>query len=1242
MSGRSRILRTEVHGSRLGRLLGGALRLFAYAVIALASLIALLQLALPWYAADAARVARLLASVLGVAVEIERSAVEWRGRETVLLLDRLRIGGRGGMLVERAELRVDPLRLLARQTGAELRLHGLSVVVEWRDGGLRMLGLPLPGAGGHWPGRLRLTIEGGRLAARGFPVWPSADFDQLTLVLEPVPDGERWAGRARLPGEGGWLEFVFRRVGAQQRGHLRVVAADFGRIFDGLDGRGIGLHGGEGTLDFWLDLGPGRETSFAAEFALSRIGLYGRSGLSLAGVKVEPRRTIAGLSGWLRAWREGERWRVVLGDLAIDGEAGGWIVFVGNEGSGHLSAQRLPLAPLAAVAALAEGLPSGFRAWLFASAPSGLLETLEIDFDAAGSLVMRGEARDLRIAPGLGLPGLGPLRVSFQGDGEALIAELAAAGASIEWPRLYPEALPFRADQVTLAVTRDRVEVLGEGLHLGALPLDLRVEYDPAADGEGLSAALRIGQTDLATLVPQLPYGVIPPRTAGWLRRALRSGVLVGGHAVYHGHPRDWPFAGGRGGLRVSLELRDGELAFHPRWPVARLGNGQMEFRDRSLRFVVSGGQVAGLGVTAAEGEIPDLQRAEVSLRAVAVGRGEDLLGFLRASPLVHRYGPWLLGQRLNGLVDGEVDLLLRVYDPAAPDEVRGRIRLHGLTLSDAKWGFGLSDLRGELRFDQEGLRGEGLRARFGESSLTLSLAAGSGCRDPAHAFEAAVEGRLGLAEVLALSGVAGQLPLRGSGSADWLLSLSLARAAATDLHLQLSSSLEGIALTGPEPFVKAPEAVWPFALDLRRSGEGRGRGRLRLDSWLDAVWRTDPEGGAARVRFGAGPSTIEPPAVGLRIEGRIPVLAVDPWIGSDGGGRIPLDLDLVSERLLLFGGDLGAVALRARGDAEDLRIAATGERLDGELQWRSGRTPRLWLNLERLHWRAGGEGGTAPVIDPRRLPEIDAHIASLKVGEADLGEFRLEARSDPEGLRLTALEARGVAFALHGRGLWRQQREGSRTQLSLELTATELARALGAFGFAPSVADGPVLAEAEFEWPGSPLALALERVSGQLRVRSGPGRLLALEPGAGRLLGLVSLESLPKRIMLDFRDVLAPGMSFDGFSGSFLFAEGTARTDDFVLLAPGVRIEIQGATDLRSREYDQRVEVRPEVGGALPLLGALAAGAPGVAAGMLARNVLAGPLGSIGRVEYHLTGPWERPTLTRLAAAPRPPRESR
>ncbi|MDW8479901.1 MAG: AsmA-like C-terminal region-containing protein [Xanthomonadales bacterium] len=213
---------------------------------------------------------------------------------------------------------------------------------------------------------------------------------------------------------------------------------------------------------------------------------------------------------------------------------------------------------------------------------------------------------------------------------------------------------------------------------------------------------------------------------------------------------------------------------------------------------------------------------------------------------------------------------------------------------------------------------------------------------------------------------------------------------------------------------------------------------------------------------------------------------------------------------------------------------------------------------------------------------------------------------------------------------------DASRSELALTLVAPRLGDALARLGYASGMADGPLLAEAELVWPGSPLAAALERVSGRLRVRAGPGRLLELEPGAGRILGLVSLDVLPRRLLLDFRDVLAPGMSFTAMRGSFDFANGAARTEDFELLAPGMRILVRGSTDLRARRYDQRVDVVPEVGGALPFLGALAGGAPGAAVGMLARNVLASPLGTIGRAEYRLSGPWERPVLERLVRAPR------
>lgn len=1231
-------------GSRLGRILGQALRLLALALIGLASLVALMQLVLPWFAAEPARVERMLAAWLGVPVRIERSAAEWRGREAVLRLDGLTIGGPGPIGVARAELWVDPLRLLGRLHGAaELRLHGLAIAAEWDGRALRLVGLPPRADRDGWPGLLRLTVEGGRLAVRGLPSWPALELDRVALAIDPAPEGERWAGRARLPGGGGSLQFVLDRIEGVQRGYLRLEAADLGRILAGLDGSGIGIRGGEGTVELWLDLDADGHASLAAEFALARVGLFGRRAVPLAGNLVEPRRTIAGLSGWLRGERRADRWRMVVGDLAVDGAQGGVFLLEGGDGGRYrLRAERLAIPPLAAVLALGDRLPAALRAWLFASAPDGRLEELEAELDPSGLAALRGTAEGLRLAPALGLPGLGPLRVSFRGDGEGLVAELAAEAAKVEWPAVFPEPLPLAAPRLSLAAARDRVEVAGEGVKLDALPLDLRVEYDPSAPERGLAAAVRVGEADIAALVPRLPYGAIPPRTAGWLRRALRAGWLADGRAAYQGRPELWPFEGGEGGLRVQLEVRDAELAFHSRWPLARVGVGRLEFRDRSLRFSATAGQVDGLAVPAAEGEIPNLDRAELSLRAAAVGRGEDLLGFLRSSPLVHRYGPWLIGQRLAGTLDGELELLLRVYDPAAPDEARGRIRLKGISLADARWGFELEALDGELRFDQDGLRADGLSARVGEWPIRLALATGSGCRDPAHAFEAEVRGRLGLDQVLELSGLSGRMPLRGSGSAEWQLSLALARESAAGLQVRLSSPLRGIALAGPAPFVKEAEAIWPLALDLRRSGEGQGRGSLTVDSWLAAAWRSFAEGLAAQVRLGGGAAAAEPDALGIRIEGQVPVLEIDPWLGGGAGAEGPLELDLATEQLRLLGSDLGSAAIRVTSEGTDRRVSLQGERLAGELRWLGGQAPRLLLVLERFHWQERSGSSAAPAADPRRLPEIDARIASLRLGEADLGEFRLETRSDPEGVRIVALEARGRAFSLHGRGAWLKRSDGARTKLQLELTAPELARALGAFGFAPSIADSPILAEADLEWPGSPLDMALERLNGRLQVRSGPGRLLALEPGAGRLLGLVSLESLPKRMMLDFRDVLAPGMSFDGFSGSFVFAEGAARTDDFELLAPGVRIEIRGATDLRSREYDQRVEVRPELGGALPLLGALAAGAPGVAAGMLARNVLAVPLGSLGRVEYHLGGPWERPVLTRLAAAPRGPRESR
>src|SRR5690606_31152572 len=139
---------------------------------------------------------------------------------------------------------------------------------------------------------------------------------------------------------------------------------------------------------------------------------------------------------------------------------------------------------------------------------------------------------------------------------------------------------------------------------------------------------------------------------------------------------------------------------------------------------------------------------------------------------------------------------------------------------------------------------------------------------------------------------------------------------------------------------------------------------------------------------------------------------------------------------------------------------------------------------------------------------------------------------------------------------------------------------------------------------------------------------LVEVEPGAGRVLGLLSIAQLPRRLMLDFRDFFSRGFAFNRLGGRVRIADGLARSDDMAIEGPAADIHMRGRSDLRAQTHDQTIEVLPRTGNLLPAVGAIAGGPMGAAVGAVANAVLRKPLGGVGARTYRVTGPWKEPRV--------------
>jgi uncharacterized protein YhdP len=468
---------------------------------------------------------------------------------------------------------------------------------------------------------------------------------------------------------------------------------------------------------------------------------------------------------------------------------------------------------------------------------------------------------------------------------------------------------------------------------------------------------------------------------------------------------------------------------------------------------------------------------------------------------------------------------------------------------------------------------------------------------------------------------------------------------------LSLDSTLAGMRLDLPVPLQKPAAASLPLHLALPLPA-GSADLQLAVADVLRARLRLPGDGDrplAGTVAFGtAMPDAL--PDAGLRIRGKAAKLDVSGWVqqavagaaGGDGPGLESIDVN--ADQALLFGRAIPAMHILAAPKGGVLGIDASSEALAGhfDVPTQDLRRRGITAQLQRLHWPKDntpappGAAAAAPAanpaatgIDPAALPPFHLLIDDLRLGEARLGQARLETWPTATGLHIDQLRALSKKVQITAGGDWDGNAADSHTRLRIDFAADDLGSLLGALGFEGLFEGGKTQARLDARWPGAPSSLALANMDGTLKVDVSNGRIPEVGPGVGRLFGLVSVGELPRRLTLDFGDVFGKGLAFDSITGDFRLGGGNAVTDNLKIEGPAAEISIKGRTGLRAKDYDQQVLVVPHVGSSLPVVGAVVAGPVGAAAGLAVQGILGRGLNKAAAARYRVTGTWDKPVMT-------------
>ena len=358
---------------------------------------------------------------------------------------------------------------------------------------------------------------------------------------------------------------------------------------------------------------------------------------------------------------------------------------------------------------------------------------------------------------------------------------------------------------------------------------------------------------------------------------------------------------------------------------------------------------------------------------------------------------------------------------------------------------------------------------------------------------------------------------------------------------------------------------------------------------------------------------------------------------GEVSGGSLSdvlLGSNLEIADLSAFGQSLGQTNVALRQDPVQWRLDVESEPVAGTITLPLnlvGR-PQIVAQMERLNISTENVAA-ATERDPRDLPGVLLEAEQFGVGQRRFGTLNAVIQADPLGLRLASFQTQAESFSIEGSGGWFDSGQGSTTRLALTLDSHDVAATLEQLALDPiteAVAGDVTLS---VSWPDTPSADWTKSISGALTLRLERGSVLNLEPGAGRMMGLMSITALPRRLALDFRDVFNRGMVFDEVNGDFLLIDGNAYTDNLHLTGPVADIGVVGRTGLRDQDYQQQAVVTAEPGKILPTMGFLTG--PQVGAALLIfTQIFKEPLKGIGRASYCVTGSWYEPSVDRLTSA--------
>ncbi len=841
------------------------------------------------------------------------------------------------------------------------------------------------------------------------------------------------------------------------------------------------------------------------------------------------------------------------------------------------------------------------------------------------------------------VPGFSGLTGNVDGTDSGGALTLDSVKFSLDAPQLFSEPVAF--DKLTARLgwlhNSRGLEIRLSSAELSNADLAGTIygsyQFDP--DGPGsVDATVDMTHVAVKRTGRYTPVPAVNVQTRSWLQAALQDGQADMFRVRLRGDLRNFPFVGNvRGIFRLEARAKGVVMEYVEGWP--RLEDAQMQLlmTGKKLEIRSAAATTAGAHLQNVKASIPDLlvSNPQLQVRGEAEDTTQQCLDYILKSPVNGYLDGFTEGIKANG--SGKLNLQLDIpLNGEAPVKVRGDYHFANNEVDFGDYVPLLRQVNGILMFTESSVHAGDINAQILGGTAHLLVQSQDG------ALLTKAQGTLDLDNLNTLA--PHPLLQRVHGTADWKADV---RVQNKQVDVTVDSDLQGIQSDLPIPLSKISSENVPLHYEQKSIDSRQQRLDLSIGSLIDAkLLRQREADDAWNIRSGRvvfGGTARRTGSDGIRIVGRLPLLSMEGWSGlglsSESKAVIPniAGINVVVDKMTGFGNTVNKLKIKGSGRNGLISLRLASRELNGDLIWQPQGNGKL---LGRFNDAMLGEGHSeAPQMtaitdavptppDNHAFPEVDMAVEELTYKGRQLGKLEMHLSEDQGNVLLDHLQLTNPDGVLSMSGKWQAIPE--QTQVKMRINISDAGRIMSRSGYPDSLKDGSGSLESDLHWAGAPGTFSNPKLNGTLQLKVGKGRFLKVDPGAAKLLSVLSLQ----RLSLDFTDVFSKGFQFESITGNAQIVNGLLLTDDMKLSGAGAKVTMSGQVDLVHETQELKVRILPTVSDNVSVLSFAAGPVVGVGV-LLANKILQDPLDKLASTEYNVSGSWVDPKVEKVKPQP-------